>query len=42
MIDEKKEWVDNIMPPAARTKFEVYKEMELGSRLDHGIYEVNY
>lgn len=38
--DEKSERVDNITPPAGRTKFEIYKEVELGNRLDHSIYEV--
>lgn len=38
--DKKNELVDNIMPPGARTKFEMYKEVELGSRLYHNIYEV--
>lgn len=28
------------MPSGARTKFEMYKEIELGSQLDHNIYEV--
>lgn len=40
-MEEKKDWVDNIMPPAARAKFDIYKEMELDRRLDHSIYEVN-
>lgn len=39
-VEEKNEWVENIMPPGARTKFEVYKDVELGSQLDHNIYEV--
>lgn len=39
-VDEKSEWVDNMMPWGARTKFEIFKKMELGSRLDHNIYEV--
>lgn len=39
-VDENSEWVDNMMPLGARTKFEIFKETELGSRLDHNIYEV--
>lgn len=27
-VDEKKEWVENILPPGARTKFEIYKADE--------------
>lgn len=34
-MDEKKELVDNILPPGAKTKFEIYKWAELGSRIDH-------
>lgn len=39
-VDEKSEWVDNMLRSGARTKFEIFKKMELGSRLDHNIYEV--
>lgn len=39
-LDEKNEWVENLIPPGARTKFEIYKDVELNSRLDHNIHEV--
>lgn len=39
-VDKKNEWVDNIMSLGARTIFEMYKEVELCSRLDYSIYEV--
>lgn len=41
-VDEKKKWVDNIMPPGAKTKFEIYKGTELGDRIYHIVYEVKY
>lgn len=40
IVEERGEWVDNLLPPGAKTKFEVYKEEELGSRIDHTVYEV--
>lgn len=40
-MDEKKEWADNILPPSAKIKFEIYKGEELGNRIDHAVYELN-
>lgn len=39
-MDERRDWVDNLLPPGAKTKFEVYKGEELGGRIDHAVYEV--
>lgn len=39
-VDEKREWVGNILPSGARTKFEVDKSEELVSHIDHALYEV--
>lgn len=39
-IDEKRECVENMMPPGAGTKFDMFKETELESRIDPAIYEV--
>lgn len=39
-VEEKREWVESMMPLGARTKFDMFKETELGSRTDHAIYEV--
>lgn len=40
LMDEKKEWAENILSPGARTKFEIYKGKEPGSRIYHVLYEV--
>lgn len=34
-VDKKREWVDNMMPPGARTKFEIFKDTELGGHINH-------
>lgn len=39
--DERKEWVDNILPLGAKARFEIYREAELGCRIAHAIYEVS-
>lgn len=41
-VDETKEWVNNILPPGAKNKFEIYKGADLGARIDHIVYEVKY
>lgn len=41
-VDETKEWVNNILPPGTKTKFEIYKDADLGGRIDHIVYEVKY
>lgn len=39
-MDERRDWVDNLLPPGAKTKFEVYKGKELRGRIDYAVYEV--
>lgn len=39
-MGEKKEWAENILPQGARTKFEINKGEELGSRIDRALHDV--
>lgn len=40
-VDEKRQWVKKMMPLGVRTKFEIFKETNLGRKIDHALYEVN-
>lgn len=41
-LDEREEWVENVLSPRAKTKFKAYKDTELGKKIDYTIYEVCY